>query len=165
MSIFKPLVIIQNYQDFDYKLYKSQGFNTLFLDIDNTIVPYYQKEADEKALSFINTLKNNGFNIIVFSNNHKNRVQTFSKSINCKCYWDGYKPLPFVYNKIIKENDLDKNKIICLGDQLLTDTLGANLSGLKCVYVKPIVNKDLLSTVINRKIERLIFKYILHEKV
>ena len=52
-----------------------------------------------------------------------------------------------------------------MGDQLMTDVLGGNSAGVFSIYVKPIVDEDLPVTYLNRKMERLVFKYILHEKV
>ena len=55
--------------------------------------------------------------------------------------------------------------MISLGDQMLTDLIGANLAGLYTVYTKQLVEKDSITTKINRKIERWIFKYVLHEEM
>ena len=55
--------------------------------------------------------------------------------------------------------------MISLGDQMLTDLIGANLAGLYTVYTKQLVEKDSITTKINRKIERWIFKHVLHEEM
>ena len=52
-----------------------------------------------------------------------------------------------------------------LGDQLLTDILGANLSGCYGIYTKQLYEKDTPTTARNRRIENLIWRYLLHEKV
>lgn len=158
MKLLDACTYINNYQEFDYKLYASLGYNTLLLDIDNTLSPFYVEEPDDEIINFINILKENGFEVIIISNNTKDRVSKYVNKLNCKYYYMSLKPLIFTYLRIIKENNLDKSKIICLGDQLVTDILGGNILGLYTIYTKPIVNKDNFSGKITRSIERTIFK-------
>lgn len=166
MSIFRPHQILNTFTDFDYLKYKNDGYNTIFIDIDNTIaLPDVELAASDKAKKFINNLKGHGYTVYVLSNNTKERVAPYADSIKCDYYYFALKPLPFAYKKMIKKYHLDKTKIICMGDQLLTDCLGANIMGLCSIYVKQLVKKDIIKTRLNRFIERLIFKFILHEKV
>lgn len=166
MNLFKPNEILANFKDLDIISLKQKGYNTIFIDIDNTIaLPDTELTASFDAKSFINELKNNDFRVIILSNNNKKRVEPYAQSINCDYLHFALKPLPFSYLKLIKKYKLNKDKIICMGDQLLTDCVGANLLGLYSIYSKQLVEKDILFTKLNRIIERKIFKYILHEKV
>ena len=51
-----------------------------------------------------------------------------------------------------------------IGDQLMTDVFGAHLVGLKCYLVLPLVEKDLIHTLVLRKVERLFLRNIQPEK-
>lgn len=164
-SIFKPNEILKKYSDFDMEKHFEEGFNTILLDVDNTITPYFVKIPGEEGKAFVKKLKDTGFKVIVFSNNTDKRVKEVANALDAEYYCWAFKPLPFKFIKAIKEKKLDKKRIICMGDQLLTDVLGANLVGIYSIYVKPISNKDSFTTAINRRIERFIFKHILHEKV
>jgi len=75
------------------------------------------------------------------------------------------KPLPFQYRRTIKKLKLDKTKTIAMGDQIMTDVIGANWVGLYSIYSKQLVEHDTFMTSINRVFERFIFKHILHENV
>lgn len=166
MSIFRPNEIIDRFNKFDIKAHRDKGFNTILLDIDNTIdLPDNPNIGSKEAYNFIDELKVNGFKIIIVSNNTKERVQRFINGLDLDYKYWSFKPLPFVYKRIIKKYNIDVNKTISLGDQLLTDCLGANLNGIYTVYTKQLIEKDIIKTKINRFLERLIFKYILHEKV
>lgn len=166
MNIFKPVEIIKKYQDFDIEKYKVYGYNAILIDIDNTLaIPDSQLKADLNAIKFVNKLKNNGFKVIIYSNNKLSRVKPFAESLDCKYVTWAFKPLPFKYLTTIKKFNLDRKKTLSLGDQILTDCIGSNLVGIEFIYTKQLVEKDSWKTVINRKIERLIFKYILHENV
>ena len=164
-SIFKPGEILLKYDDFDIKKYRNLGYDTIFLDVDNTITPYYVKIPDDKAKAFVKKLKDSGFKVIVISNNTDKRVKEVAASIDCDYYCWAFKPLTIKMNKAIKDYKLDRKKIICMGDQLLTDVLGGNRAKIFSIYVKPISETDSFTTSINRKAERFIFKHILHEKV
>ena len=166
MSIFRPYELIKKYQDLDIQKYKELGYNTILCDIDNTLaVPDVELTASKEAKEFVNKLKDNGFKVIIYSNNKASRVKPFADSLDSEYVYWAFKPLPFKYLNTLKRFNLDKSKVLSLGDQIITDCIGCNIVGIKFIYTKQLVEKDTWKTVINRKIERLIFKYILHEKV
>ena len=165
MSIFRPNEILKRYDELDMSALKSRGFNTVLLDVDNTIAPYYEKLPDDDAKAFVKKLKDYGFEVFVFSNNTDKRVSKVDNELDCEYYPWAFKPLAFRGNHLIKKKKLDKSKIFIMGDQLLTDVLCGKRLGVYSIYVKPIVDSDSFRTSINRFFERKIFKYILHEKV
>lgn len=165
-SIFKPNEILEKYTDFDIEKHRQMGFDTILIDIDNTIdYPDSKNPGTKEAFDFLDRLEKAGFKIIIFSNNTEERVKRFLNGRKIDYNYFSLKPLPFSYNKVIKKYNLDRKKIISFGDQLLTDCLGANSLGIYTVYVKQLVKKDTAKTVLNRKIEKFIFKNILHEKM
>lgn len=164
-SIFKPNEMLKTHKDFNVEEKRNLGFNTILLDVDNTIAPYYEKIPGKEAIEFVKKLEDAGFRVIVFSNNTDKRVKEVAKVLNCDYYPWALKPLPFKFFKVIKEYKLDKEKVICMGDQLMTDILGGNSAGVYTIYVKPISEVDSWTTKINRKMERFVFKHILHEEV
>lgn len=166
MSIFRPKEILKKYTDFDIEKYRKLGFDTIFVDIDNTIdYPDSPNPGTKEAFDFLHKLKESGFRVFLVSNNTKERIERFLNGEKYDYVDFAMKPLPFKYNKTIKKYGLDKKKIIALGDQLMTDVLGGKLSGIYPIYVKQLVEKDIVKTKINRMMERFIFKHILHEKV
>ena len=46
-----------------------------------------------------------------------------------------------------------------VGDQLMTDILGANRAKVNSILVVPVKEKDGWATYLNRRIERVIMKY------
>lgn len=165
MIIFKPNEILNKYSDLDIKGLKDKGFNVVFLDVDNTITSYDNKLPDKNAKEFVDNLKNNGFEVIVVSNNTNKRVKQTAQAIDCEYSCWSFKPLPFKLNRLIKKKKLDKTSIFMMGDQLLTDILCANNLGIYSIYSKPISDVETVYSKISRIIERFIFKHILHEKV
>ena len=165
MSIFKPKEKLKRFTEFDASKYKDAGFKAIFLDIDNTITLPNVGELTDEAKNFIDKLYENDFKVIIFSNNTIKRVKSFVGDYNVKWFAYSLKPLPFAYWVNCIRIGVRPSKTIVLGDQLLTDILGANLSGCYGIYTKQLQAKDTTLTARNRKIEKLIWRYILHEEV
>lgn len=160
MALFKPKEILNIYTDFDGKKYLKDGFKAILLDVDNTIAIPDTGTCDEKAEAFINNLKSLGFKVVIFSNNNTSRVKMFIRDLDVDYYSFALKPLPFSYLNIARKLNVKPSEIIVMGDQLLTDILGANLSGCYGIYCKKLQEKDSTWTSINRRIENIIWRLI-----
>ena len=60
--------------------------------------------------------------------------------------------------KILKTFGYKPEEVAAIGDQLLTDVLGANRMQITSILVNPMSKKDGISTNLNRIIERMIIK-------
>ena len=109
--------------------------------------------------------KEKGFKPVIFSNNTEKRVRMFIGDQDVDFWHFALKPLPFSYLGVCMKYGVLPSKTIVMGDQLLTDILGANLSGCYGIYCKQLQEKDTPMTSRNRKIEKLIWRYLLHEEV
>jgi len=74
------------------------------------------------------------------------------------------KPLKFGFKKGVNKLKLPNKNIGVIGDQLLTDVLGANRTGMYSILVKPINEKDILITRIKRPFEKKIMDKYLNKK-
>ena len=165
MSLFRPKQILNIFTDFDIPCYRKQGFDTVLLDVDNTIAIPNTGSCDERARKFIRDLKDAGFRVVIFSNNNKKRVQMFLGDMDTDFWYLALKPLPFSYRAVCRKFNTTPEKTLVLGDQLLTDILGANLSGCYGIYCKQLQKKDSKMTAFNRRIERFIWRNVLHEEM
>ena len=52
---------------------------------------------------------------------------------------------------------VSRNEVAVIGDQLMTDMLGANIMRLFTILTAPIVQRDLSFTKFNRIFERMVF--------
>ena len=165
MALFRPKEKIGMFTDLDIKRYRELGFDTILLDIDNTIAVPNTGTCDERAEQFIRDLEEAGFKVVIFSNNTKKRVEMFKRDIPVDYNCWSMKPVPFSYLLTCKRMKTKPERTIVLGDQLITDILGANLSGCYGIYCKQLQEKDSMITSVNRKIEKFIWRHILHEEV
>ena len=160
--MYTPKCVVNKFNDLDFnKLYES-GYRIIISDLDNTLAPYTMATPSKELIEQINVIKTIGFKVYLISNNKKERIEHFSKLLNI----DGFlsnakKPNPKRLDKFLKDNDLSKELIIALGDQLVTDILGFNRLGLYSVLVRTIDKKtQKWYTKINRLREKKILKNI-----
>lgn len=133
----------------------------LILDVDNTLCRHDENEIPKEKKEWIHQMKKQGINVFLISNNHAPRIEKMAKSVACDCYGFALKPMKHVYKKILKKYDLTSDEVLCIGDQLLTDIVGAKRMKMKAIYVKPISESDIIYTKFSRKIENWILKEIL----
>ena len=137
---------------------KKKNIKCLVFDFDNTLVPSFQKNWDQKLEKLMEKLDKQKFIIIILSNNTKKRFLQFQKKFNIRIITLAVKPLPFRFKKICKEYHLKASEIAMIGDQMFTDVLGANRVGMYTILVDPLEKKDLRITSLNRKLEQWIKK-------
>lgn len=160
--MYTPKCVVNKFNDLDFnKLYES-GYRIIISDLDNTLAPYTMSTPSNDLIHEIQEIKKIGFQIYLISNNKKDRIEHFCKTLNL----DGYlanakKPNPKRLNKFLEERNISSETIIALGDQLVTDILGFNRLNLYSVLVKTIDKKtQKWYTKINRLREKKILKDI-----
>lgn len=157
-KLFTPDYYIENYQALDIRRLIENNIKVLVCDIDNTLVAHDEKHPDEKVKLFIQNVKNAGIQVVLVSNNVKERVETFAKDLHVKTYPFARKPFKGTYLRMMKDSGYSASQIAVLGDQLLTDMLGANRVGFYTILTSPVAQKDLTCTKINRVIENVVYK-------
>lgn len=119
-----------------------QGISLLLADLDNTLVPYGVAEATEQVKAWNGELKNAGITLFILSNNrHPQRAKVFAQSLDVPYIGHGGKPKTKSFYKAMKAQDKTKSQTAIVGDQLFTDILGGNRSGVATYLVEPIALK------------------------
>lgn len=157
MSKFYPEIYQKNIYTINYKKLKNKNIKCLLFDLDNTCIPYKDITIPKKLNDLFNKLNKMNFKVIIFSNSNKKRLKKLNLS-NIEYNASSKKPLRYNFNKIIKKYNYKKDEICIIGDQLLTDILGGNTTGIHTCLVEPLSNQELLFTKISRKIEKIIIK-------
>lgn len=150
-----PDAYYNNIYEIDYNNLKKHGIKNLFFDVDNTLVPYTEDEIRKDNVDLIKKLKQD-FNIIIVSNSMSNRVLKIVKDLDVKAYYSSMKPLKRTYKKILKEYNIKDS--IFIGDQFMTDVLGAKRMGFKVIFVDRISNIEPITTKFWRLIEKQLLK-------
>ena len=121
----------------------------LILDVDNTLIDYY-KNISDSVINWSKEMKGQGIKLYILSNTNDEE-----KVIPYKHF--ALKPLKIGFKKIEKETQIKGENIAVVGDQIFTDVLGGNRSGMFTILVEPIDNKkDYWYTAWKRPIENKI---------
>ena len=86
----------------------------------------------------------------------KRAVEKFEIDYVC---WS-MKPFTWGIDRALKEFHFEKNEVVMVGDQLMTDIRAAHRAGIRSILVKPLVEHDSIKTQINRARERRVLKKI-----
>lgn len=158
MDKFIPDMYQKSIYHIDYDKLKEDGIKCLLIDLDNTCVPYKDKEPNKKLIDLFEVLKDMEFKVIIFSNAGKKRLYPFKNTLNVDCSANSRKPFKRKLVKILKMFKYDLSEVVIIGDQLYTDILCGNKVGIKTILVNPMSKDDFFLTKISRFLEKKQFK-------
>lgn len=156
-----PYCLAKNVYEIDSNFYCKNNIKTIVFDLDNTLDAYYTLVPSPKAIELINSLKNDGFNVVIISNNTKPRVERYCKELDCKYIYGARKPFVLKAKRFFKKNRINPSECICIGDQVFTDVLFSSKVGMKCILCENLVVKDQFFTKINKFFDQYIRKRII----
>lgn len=137
-----------------FERFYEQGYRAIIFDIDNTLVPH-GAPADERAKRLCEYLQGLGFRICFLSNNNTRRVASFAESMNLKYVSNAGKPFKRGYQRAAEILNADCEQILFVGDQILTDIIGANRMHYYSILVGPVARKEGFFIVLKRIMERI----------
>lgn len=130
------------------------GLSNVLLDIDNTVRSRESGDVPLDVRAWLAKARSAGVSFCLLSNNWHADVHEFAEGLELPIQAKACKPLPFGYMAAMKKLGAAKAETVVVGDQLLTDVLGAHLVGLKAFMVVPLAEVDLKHTLMLRGVER-----------
>ena len=135
------------------------GIRGIITDLDNTLVPWDVKNVTPQVVEWLESMQEENIKVTIISNNKQERVQIFSEPLGVPFMFSARKPLRRAFIAAAKEMELQRDQVVVIGDQLMTDVLGGNRAGFYTILVVPIVQTDEKITRVNRMMERKILNY------
>lgn len=160
---FLPSDYVNRFTDITSDYLKSHDKTAVMIDLDNTLVAFDDPDINDEVIEWIETLQEDGIQVLILSNGRKNRVERFCKDSDLKYIHTARKPAMRAFHKGITELGVKKKAVVMIGDQVMTDVLGANRTGIDSILVLPVKEKDAFVTKFNRRMERRIMKWIADE--
>jgi HAD superfamily phosphatase (TIGR01668 family) len=153
-----PSGCIESLVDIDLDALKAEGRTLILLDVDNTLVHWKSEDFDPEVLNWLEKGKNLGFRFCILSNTrHPERLMRIGEKLGIECKRGRFKPHPEMYLSALKDYGASPDQAVMVGDQLLTDVLGANRSGIDAIWVQRMSRKEFVGTkVVSRNVERLV---------
>lgn len=156
MESYIPDAYYESILKINYKKLKENGINLLLFDLDNTIASFNKNECDTTIKELFDNLKEEGMEVMLFSNSPKKRLEIFSKLLEVEYVSNALKPFPKKFNNLLKNKKKNITEVAIIGDQLVTDIKGGNNVGIFTILVDPISSYDPFWTKISRRKERSI---------
>ena len=137
-----PRIIARELPDLTPELLHGLGIRLLMLDFDNTIIPYTSNVPEEKMAAWLDGMKGSGITLCVVSNSKRDRAKKFCQMYGIDCITHAKKPFPHGIRRALHKYGLPRQCCALAGDQIFTDTLGANCAGVTSILVKSIDNHN-----------------------
>lgn len=137
-----PRMITEELPDITPELLAANGIRLLMLDFDNTIVPYTTDVPSQKMLDWLQMMQQSEIQLCVVSNSKRDRVKIFCEKHDIPCITHAKKPFPKGIRQCLAKFDVPPANAALVGDQIYTDTLGANCAGITSILVKAIHNHN-----------------------
>ena len=118
---------------------RAAGITLVLADLDNTLAPYEEALPSPALAAWKEQLEQAGITLFVVSNSRKSRrCPDFCAELGIGCVRHAGKPGVKGFQEALKETGRRAEDAIMVGDQIFTDTLGANRAGIRTVLVKPL---------------------------
>ncbi len=140
---FLPKIQISAVTQLTPAFLRERGICLLMLDFDNTIVPYTTNQPTEEMRLWLEAMLASGIQICVVSNSHNDRVKKFCAAYGLNCITHARKPFSKGIRQCLAKYNLDSSQCALAGDQIFTDVLGANCTGVQSILVKSIHNHNI----------------------
>jgi len=139
----------------------AKGIRVLFLDLDNTLIGWGETEVGEAVREWLMRAKGMGFHIVIVSNaGRQRRVTQIAERLGIIGFAGAWKPRRFVFRRYLAAVGLSPAQAAMIGDQLLTDILGAKRLGLFAILVKPLTPRRFLPGELQRPLEVLLLRWL-----
>jgi HAD superfamily phosphatase (TIGR01668 family) len=161
INYLSPKYYFDKISDIDLNKLKQKNIDTILLDLDNTLVPWYNSYIDPEIYNWLNNTKMNNFKVCIISNGVSIRVKRISKELGFPFISNAIKPSTRAIVKALKMLNSKPENTVIIGDQIFTDILAGNRLGLTTILVKPLAKVELITTKFIRIIEKKILKYLI----
>lgn len=132
------------------------GFESVLMDVDNTILTRDTHEVPRDVGAWLARARDAGLDFCLVSNNWHEVVYQLAERLELPIVAKAVKPLPPAFLMALRKIGAKRATTVVIGDQLITDVLGAHFLGMTAYMLQPLVEQDLPHTLMLRHVERLI---------
>jgi len=156
IEVFLPKLMVKSIYDIPLDDLYERGIRGIITDLDNTLVGAKTPLATEELVTWLATVKEKGLKVVIVSNNDDSRVGKFAIPLDLPYIHAARKPTQRAFRQALTMLQLEPEKTLMIGDQMMTDVFGGNRMGLYTVLVAPIApHEEGLGTKVNRQLEKI----------
>ena len=157
---FIPFAHAQSIYEVPVDFYQKNGVSLLLVDLDNTLDSYRRHEPTEQAINILAEIKKTGVEPVIVSNNREDRVKHYADGAGVDCLFSAHKPFSKRIRKFLEKKGVSADKVMLVGDQLMTDVLAARGAHIRVLLTEKLVKEDQWTTHINRLLDRPIRRHL-----
>lgn len=139
---FLPKLMTPELTDLTPEILQQHGIRLLMLDFDNTIVPYTRDIPTDKMETWLQRMNASPIQVCIVSNSKRDRVKIFCSKRGLDCITHARKPFSKGIRECLQKYGAAPSEAALVGDQIYTDTLGANGCGVMPILVEAIDNHN-----------------------
>ncbi len=144
-------------EEVNYEALRESGIRACVFDLDNTIARWEEERLEEEILELFDCLTGLGLKVGILTNSRRENIEKFISDLPFPHLFNASKPRRKGFMKIAEELGVRPEEVAMIGDQLLTDVLGANRAGMYTIRVDPLdPSREYKFTKINRVAERIL---------
>ncbi len=123
----------------DPKKLRDLGITLVLADLDNTLVPYKELTPPAHIVQWRDDLRAEGIDLFILSNSRRpTRVTQFAANLEVPFIGHAGKPKKGGFARALQMMNRTPQETVIVGDQIFTDILGGNRSGVAPLLVFPI---------------------------
>ena len=138
-----PTFITPKLTDLTLQQLRSWEIQLLMMDFDNTIVPYTTSTPTAEMDRWLREMAASDIQLCVVSNSKKDRVKVFCGQYGIDCITHSRKPFRKGIRQCLNKYGFPPSHCALVGDQIFTDTLGANGLHVTSILVDAIDNHNI----------------------
>lgn len=134
-----PWKVARSVYDLTGESLRQAGITLLMADLDNTLIPYGEAMPGDGLRRWKEELNACGVTLFLLSNSRKaTRAPNFANALGIDYLCHAGKPKVGGYRAAMERFGAPPQACAMVGDQVFTDTLGANRAGMRSILVEPI---------------------------
>ncbi|MGN1361927.1 MAG: YqeG family HAD IIIA-type phosphatase [Eggerthellaceae bacterium] len=135
-----------------------QGYSAVLLDIDNTVRSRETDSVPADVREWLDCARKAGLKLCLLSNSWHESAFRFSAELGIPVVAKSCKPLVHGYFQACRKLGVRRREAVMVGDQILTDVLGAHLAGMTAYLVTPLSSVNIRSALWQRRVEEHILR-------
>lgn len=139
---------------------RQHGIRAVLVDLDNTLIAWDNPNGTPELREWLDAMTEADMPVVVVSNNKHDRVKRAVENFHVDFVSRAMKPFTRGIDIAIDRYGFDRDEVVMVGDQLMTDIRAAHRAGIKSILVRPLVASDAWNTRFNRWRERRVLQKI-----
>ncbi len=141
ISLLQPnLILGGTIFDLTPQILSEHNIQGLILDVDETLVPFKQKEISEELQQWIGEIRQNTPIWLVSNNLSYSRIGKIAQSLDLPFLSAAKKPSRRKLKLAATAMNLSIEQVAMVGDRLFTDVLAGNRLGMFTILVEPMID-------------------------